>query len=51
MADPADYAAWYRTPRGAGIGATEFALSRRLVGLSARESVLDVRCATGPGNG
>jgi len=47
MTNPADYAAWYRAPRGAWIGATEFALLRRLVELGARETVLDVGCGTG----
>jgi len=47
MLEPAEYAAWYRTPRGAWIGATEFALLRRLVDPGARETVLDVGCGTG----
>src|SRR3990172_1358110 len=47
MLEPAEYAAWYRTPRGAWIGTTEFALLRRLVDLGSRESVLDVGCGTG----
>lgn len=47
MPEPAEYAAWYRTPRGAWIGATEFALLRRLVDPGARETVLDVGCGTG----
>lgn len=47
MPDPAEYAAWYRTSRGAWIGATEFALLRQLVDLGARETVLDVGCGTG----
>jgi len=47
MTDPADYAAWYRTPRGAWIGTTEFTLLRRLVDLGTQETVLDVGCGTG----
>lgn len=47
MLEPTEYAAWYRTPRGAWIGATEFALLRGLVELGAWETVLDVGCGTG----
>lgn len=44
---PADYEAWYDTPRGRWIGETEFRLLRRLAALQSEESVLDVGCGTG----
>lgn len=44
---PADYDAWYDTPRGAWIGATEYRLVRRLAGYQSGESLLDVGCGTG----
>ncbi len=44
---PADYDAWYDTPRGRWIGATEYALIRRLLDLRPGHSVLDVGCGTG----
>lgn len=47
MTDPATYAQWYDSPRGAWIGETETSLLLRLVGLGAHESVLDVGCGTG----
>jgi SAM-dependent methyltransferase len=46
-ADPAAYAAWYETRRGAWIGGAEFALLRQLVRPRPDESVLDVGCGTG----
>lgn len=45
--EPAEYEAWYHTPRGAGISATEFALMRRLLQPHAGERLLDVGCGTG----
>lgn len=44
---PADYDAWYATPRGRWIGETEYALAAR--GLAARPgaSLLDVGCGSG----
>lgn len=41
------YDAWYRTPRGAWIGETEFRLLARLVGAAPGERLLDVGCGTG----
>jgi len=47
MTDPAIYAAWYETARGAWIGRIEFALLRELLALGPHESVLDIGCGTG----
>ncbi|NIR96669.1 MAG: class I SAM-dependent methyltransferase [Gammaproteobacteria bacterium] len=44
---PADYEAWYRTPRGRWIAARETALMRRLMRPGAGERALDVGCGTG----
>lgn len=44
---PADYDAWYDTPRGAWIGNCEYALAHRLVALPTGASLLDVGCGTG----
>lgn len=44
---PDEYDAWYRTPRGDWIGATEFALLARLLELRPDETVLDAGCGTG----
>jgi len=44
---PADYNAWYDTPRGAWIGETEFALARRELAIHPGETLLDVGCGTG----
>lgn len=45
--NPADYDAWYDTPRGRWIGETEYRLAAR--GLAGRpgDSLLDVGCGTG----
>jgi SAM-dependent methyltransferase len=45
--DPADYDAWYATPRGRWIGETEYALAARLLAPRAGASLLDVGCGTG----
>ena len=47
MSDPAEYAAWYGTSRGAWIGHTEAALLREMLALQSQESLLDVGCGTG----
>jgi len=45
--NPADYDAWYDTPRGRWIGDTEYALAARLLAPKAGDSLLDVGCGTG----
>lgn len=45
--NPADYDAWYATPRGRWIGETEYALAARLLAPQAGASLLDVGCGTG----
>jgi SAM-dependent methyltransferase len=45
--NPADYDAWYATPRGRWIGDTEYALAARLLAPQAGASLLDVGCGTG----
>lgn len=44
---PADYDAWYDTPRGRWIGDTEYALAMRLLQPQRGDSLLDVGCGTG----
>ncbi len=44
---PADYDAWYDTPRGRWIGETEFRLLHRLLAPQPSETILDVGCGTG----
>lgn len=44
---PAQYDAWYDTPRGRWIGDTEYALIRRLLPMRPGDQVLDVGCGTG----
>ncbi|MDP1529234.1 MAG: class I SAM-dependent methyltransferase [Rhodoferax sp.] len=45
--NPADYDAWYNTPRGRWIGDTEYTLAARLLAPQAGDSLLDVGCGTG----
>lgn len=45
--NPADYDAWYATPRGRWVGDTEYALAMRLLAPQAGDSLLDVGCGTG----
>ena len=45
--EPADYDAWYRTPRGAWIGETEFRLIMSLLEPEPGARILDVGCGTG----
>jgi SAM-dependent methyltransferase len=45
--NPADYDAWYATPRGRWIGETEYALAARLLAAQSGDSLLDVGCGTG----
>jgi SAM-dependent methyltransferase len=42
-----EYDAWYRTPRGAWIGQTEYRLLRRLLAARPGETLIDVGCGTG----
>jgi len=44
---PAEYDAWYDTPRGRWIGDTELRLLQRLLALQAGEALLDVGCGSG----
>ena len=44
---PADYDAWYDSPRGRWVGETEFRLIRRRLGLLPSETLLDVGCGSG----
>lgn len=45
--NPADYEAWYHTPRGQWIGQTEFTLLLRLLRPTTGSTLLDVGCGTG----
>jgi SAM-dependent methyltransferase len=45
--NPADYDAWYDTPRGRWIGETEFRLTSRLLSARPGARLLDVGCGTG----
>lgn len=45
--NPADYDAWYDTPRGRWIGETEYALAARLLAARPGDTLLDVGCGTG----
>ncbi|MDT3707905.1 MAG: class I SAM-dependent methyltransferase [Thiobacillus sp.] len=45
--NPANYDAWYSTPRGRWIGETEYALAARLLAARPGDSLLDVGCGTG----
>lgn len=45
--NPADYDAWYATPRGRWIGETEYALASHLLAPQPGDSLLDVGCGTG----
>jgi len=47
MLSPADYEAWYHTPRGRWIGAVELRLVRQLLCATPGASVLDVGCGSG----
>ena len=44
---PADYEAWYATPRGHWIGETEYALAARSLVAQQDDSLLDIGCGTG----
>lgn len=44
---PAEYDAWYDSPRGRWIGDTEFRLLQRLLAPKQGETLLDVGCGTG----
>lgn len=44
---PETYDAWYQTPRGQWIGATEYSLLNSLLGPTHGSSLLDIGCGTG----
>jgi len=44
---PAEYDAWYDSPRGRWIGETEFRLLQRMLAPRSGETVLDIGCGTG----
>jgi SAM-dependent methyltransferase len=44
---PAQYDAWYDTPRGRWVGETEFRLLRKMLVPQSGETLLDVGCGTG----
>ena len=44
---PAQYDAWYRTPRGAWIGETEHRLLREALAPLPDETLIDIGCGTG----
>ncbi|MGV8990629.1 MAG: class I SAM-dependent methyltransferase [Thiobacillus sp.] len=45
--NPADYDAWYATPRGHWVGETEYVLAAHQLAAQAGDSLLDVGCGTG----
>lgn len=45
--NPADYDAWYATPRGRWIGETEYTLAARALVAQPGDSLLDLGCGTG----
>jgi SAM-dependent methyltransferase len=47
MMNPAEYDAWYDTPRGRWIGDTEFRLAARLLAANKGDNMLDVGSGTG----
>lgn len=44
---PADYDAWYETPRGRWIGGTEYGLLKAMLRPEAKDSLIDIGCGTG----
>ena len=47
ISDPAEYDAWYHTPRGMWISDIEFSLLMKLMSPLSKGSLLDVGCGTG----
>jgi len=47
VSTPAEYEAWYHTPRGSWIGNTEFTLLKNMMCFTSSETLLDVGCGTG----